>query len=65
MLAFHVGMLFSTRGQLSLPFTYASLAVAAAFFYSPFSVAAPWIAPAVWWTAALFIRSIPNILRLV
>jgi hypothetical protein len=65
MLVFHIAMLISTRGQLSLPFTYASLAVSAAFFYSQRPAAAPWIVPATWWMAALFIRSIPNVLRLI
>ena len=62
MLVFHVAMLASTGGRLSPPFTYASLAVSAAFLYSPRPVSALWIVPALWWMAALFIRSIPTLL---
>ena len=65
MLLFHVSMLVATSGQLSLPFAYASLAVSAAFFYSPSPASAPWIVPAMWWMAALCIRAIPHMLSLL
>ena len=61
MLVFHAAMLVATVGQLSLPFMYASLAVSAAFFYRPFRLSVPWMVPAIWWLAALFIRNLPGI----
>jgi hypothetical protein len=65
MLVFHVVMLGTTRGQLSLPFTYASLAVTAAFFFPLIAVSSRWIEPALWWATALGIRAIPYLLILV
>jgi hypothetical protein len=63
MLVFHAAMLVATLGQLSLPFTYASLAVSAAFFDRSFRLSAPWMVPAILWLAALFIRYLPGIGR--
>ena len=65
MLAFHVVMLGATRGQLSVPFTYASLAVAAAFFHPIMPAPTRWIEPALWWAAALAVRFVPYVLILV
>ena len=64
MLAFHVVMLGATRGQLSVAFTYASLAVAAAFFH-PFVPSSRWLEPALWWAAALAVRFVPYAFILV
>ena len=65
MLAFHVVMLGATRGQLSLPFTYASLAVAAPFFFPRVTAWRRWVEPAMWWVTALSIRAVPHLMGLI
>ena len=65
MVAFHVVMLAATRGQLSVPFTCASVAVAAAFFHPLVSVSSRWIEPALWWAVVLAVRIAPFLLILV
>lgn len=60
-LLFHASILVATGGQLSLPFTYGSLAISAAFLFSSRHESTPWIVPAIWWAAALCIRAIPHI----
>ena len=68
MLFFHVAMLVATWGQLSLAFMYASLAVSAAFLYSPIRVSvlareelSRLATPAAWGFTALIIRYFPRI----
>lgn len=69
MVTFHLAMLAATRGLLSLPFAYASVAVSAPFLY-------PWLQSfdrrwnglavvAAYWALAFFIRLLPRILSWV
>jgi hypothetical protein len=64
-LGFHVVMLISTRGQLSVPFTYASLAVTAAFFYPLVNAPNKWAEPALWCAVAGAVRFAPYLVFLV